>query len=249
MELIDRYGGLGVISLTNQEIEKVQVLREIISKNGIKDFIGRDSPRTPEYTALMEELFPAFPPSYCNGINNCITVIKRESDRFMDKNNNLLGKCEELVIDSRLKLKERNHNFYQADLSIVFPNGKENNNYLMTVSLLSYNLDVIDDVAELLGKRENPAVAAPQGIPWWDKFHQQKDKDKQIGFAEVPSLGTVRAVYEKAERLVDDCDRRVNVCRKDIDVLRQDSIEHPNLMVRLESRSMYNGILRGLTNQ
>lgn len=241
MKLIDRYGGLGVIALNEQEEEKIHTLLGLITLNGRRDFLGRDSPRTPEYNALMEEFFPAFPRSY--------KVIRRDSSRFLDKNNNPLGRCEELVINGRITLKGDNCR-NDVELSIVFPNGNENKHYLMTVSLHPlYQLDVVDDVAELLGKRENSSVSAPQDIPWWDTFHQQKEKDKQIGFAEVPYLGTIRAIYDKALRLVDECDRRVTVSRKDIDILRQDAAENPNLFVRSESKSMYSGILRGLTNK
>lgn len=240
MELKDRFGGLGVISLSQNETEKVQTLNEIISKNGIKDFIGRDSQKTPEYNAIMEELFPVFPLSY--------DVCKRNTNRFLNKTMNPLGDCSELVIRSKLYPKGK---LGEAELSIVFPNGQHNKDYLMTISLhYLYKFDVIDDVAQLLGKREIPAVSAPQKILWWDRFRHEIDTtENYFGFAEVPYLGMIRKVYDNAMRLVDDSEMRISVCRKDLDVLRNDAAEHPNVVIRKQSKSMYNSLLETLTNQ
>ena len=242
MELIERIGGLGRMQLSAEEKVKVNALREIISQNGFKDFLGRDSSRTGEYNSLMEELFPAFPLSY--------DVLKRKTDRFLDNFSKQMGSCDELVVRSTLSLKGNRHGYNDAQLLLVLPNDPGGNkDYLMTVALHpSYQLDPIDDVAARLGERENPPVSSPQRIKEWGCYHKEI-RDSDLSFAEVPSLGVVRSVYERAVSLINECDQRISVSKNDLDTLRTDAASHPNLVVRRGSAGLYADLLKGLTEQ
>lgn len=247
MELIDRIGGFGKIQVTELEHQKLQELKEIILISGQKHILGELNRSTGDFERLMRELFPDFCLMKGAGIrgmrsSNSYTTAWSESHYHQD-----LPRALEMSIGSWLSVP-REHGRNDVDLTIIMPTitpAKEGaNEYFMSMVLEGiYQPNCVDDVVEVLGKREKPVIMGAQRI------RNNSPVGNYFGIADVPRLGAVLDLYLRAAHLVEHAAGSIKVSSPELDTLRQDGVKHPNIALRELSQARYDQALRALTNQ
>ncbi len=243
MELIDRIGGFGKIQVTELEHQKLQELKEIILISGQKYILGELNKSTGDFERLMRELFPDFPLVKGAGIHgmqsrNSYTTAWSKNHYHQD-----LPQSLELSIGSRLSVAQSGSR-NDGDLAIIAPLQEGENEYFMSVIVEPmYQPNCVDDVVEVLGKREKPVIMGAQRI------RNNSPVGDYFGVADVPRLGAVLDLYLRAAHLVEHAAGSIKVSSPELDTLRQDGVKHPNIALRELSQARYDQALRALTNQ
>ncbi len=200
MELINRIGGLGKFSVLPAEGRAIQELQRLASHYTIKYGISPDNQEIHTFKEIMKGLFPDYP------------LVARSS---MWSGRSLLrqnwyegpGAVQELVIDSRLALNRKGLRT-DTSLRILKPADGKDLEYFMTVMVDdSYVPDCRDDVAQILGRRENPPLWGLWQIP-------ERRVPPRYGIAEVDRLKVALRVQQEAFRMVEPVRRSLNQLRE-----------------------------------
>lgn len=237
MELVERLGGIGKIKIEGEEKEHLEELWVRTSSGRIESLTLGDSypqyqPDKRIFRDLMQKLFPAF--ELETSWDGTFRVIERTNNYYQG-----LGSCLERVVGSRLPIA-RELGRQEVELRIIKPPPEEE--YFMTVTLHSlYRSDAVDDLVDLLGSREKPAIVGATQI----KSTNASDKF-QYGLADVPALGKILQLYQRAAIKVDNAFRDVGISPEQLGVLRHDSLGHENIAVRELSAARYQKVLRDL---
>lgn len=236
MELIDRIGGLGKIRVTPDEDAKIKQLFEIVASEGRKCFLSENCEHAPAYDALMKDFFPAY--QRVNG-----EVPRRAGFRDNNPFYQGVGKYTDITIRNRLPLS-RVIGHQDVCLEILNSTSWAKNEYFMAVTLDStYRPDCIDDVVSILGARETPPITEVQLMPL-----PQDYSSTEYGIADVPRLGTVIELYQRATALTGKSLDITGASFNQLNILRRDAQEHENLAVRELSHSRYEQLLEKLTS-
>ena len=236
MELVERLGGIGKIKIEGEEKEHLEELLVRTSSGRIESLTLGDSypqyqPDKRIFRNLMQKLFPAF--ELKTTMDGAFLVIARNNDSYRG-----LDQCKERVIDSRLffgrEPRER-----EIELRIIMP--KEEEYYMTMVLPSSYHPDAVDDLVNLLGAREKPAIVG--AAPIMLKYSPERP---EYGLADVPALGKILQLYQRAAIKVDNAFRDVGISPEQLGVLRHDSLGHENIAVRELSAARYQKVLRDL---
>ncbi|MDO8656597.1 MAG: hypothetical protein Q7K45_05135 [Nanoarchaeota archaeon] len=237
MELIDRIGGLGKIKVTPEENGKIKQLWELVVSEGKKCFLNENCEHAPAYDALMKDFFPAY--QRVNG-----EVPRRAGFRDNNPFYQGVGKYTDITIRNRLPLS-RVMGHQDVCLEIIHSSFRAENEYFMTVTLDStYKPDCVDDIVSILGTRETPSITEVQLMPLPPDY-----SSTQYGIADVPRLGTVLELYQRATALAGRSNQIVHASSEQLNLLRKDAKEHENLFVREGSATKYHKLLEALTNQ
>ena len=199
MELINRIGGLGRFSVLPAEERAIQELQHLASHYTIKYGISPDSQEIHTFKEIMKGLFPDYP---------LVARSSMWSGRAWVHQNwyEGPGAVQELAIDSRLTF-DRKGPRTDTNLRIIKPENGKDLEYFMTVMIDdSYVPDCRDDVAQILGRRENPPIRGLQQIP-------EKRVPRRYGIAEVDRLKVALRVQQEAFRMVEPVRRSLNQLR------------------------------------
>lgn len=240
MELIDRIGGFGQVMLTVPEQQMLGEISEIASTAGKSYILGEMNEQTGRYERIMKDLFPMIPLIKSAGVgplfsNTYYLQILDKSHRYEE-----FPEGAELQIGSRLFIGETK----MVDLRVLIPRKAQQKGYFMSVVVGDhYQLGCIDDIVKVLGERETPTIKGIQMIKNKPTLHPD------YGIAEVPQLRTVLKLYEKAAQLLYNVHETIKVYVPELNVLREDALQHKNLALRKLSAVEYHKTLEALTHQ
>lgn len=248
MELTTRFGGLGIVSLTEKEKNALERIVTIARGNGILFVLAGEEELKAGYKALCEEIFPSLslslgPRSY----NKCWSAHSSKTPLLKENN-------KEYYETIRISL-ERYHRdpklIYRPSFSIkpelqlfLEKDGEIRSEHPMALYVMNYDKDCIDDLVDLLGERENPTIKSPQVIPY---SYNIDYKERFIGFAEIPFFKKITQLYERAEYLVSNAQGIIDISHKELTKLREDKETHTNTFVKRGSKQLYEESLRTLS--
>ena len=199
MELINRIGGLGKIVVSVREENALKEAWNLASLQTIKYGIFPDDKQTQQFKKIVKGLFTDYP---------LVARSSMWSGRAWIHQNwyEGIGSVQELAIDSRLPF-DRKGPRTDTNLRIIKPENGKDLEYFMTVMIDdTYVPDCRDDVAQILGRRENPLLYGLQQIP-------EKRVPPRYGIAEVDQLKVALYVLQQATRLVEPMRKSLNELR------------------------------------
>ena len=199
MDLIDRIGGLGKIEVSAAEERAIEELQYLASHYTLKYGILPDNSETQKFKEIMGGLFPEYPLVARSSMWSGGALLRPNEYAG-------IGLVRELVIDSRLPFDKKGPRT-DTNLRILKPEHGRDLEYFMTVMVdNTYIPDCRDDVAQILGRRENPTLRGLQQIP-------EKRVPPRYGIAEVDKLKVAVRVLQKAARLVQKVRKSLNELR------------------------------------
>lgn len=240
MQLLERFSGLGKVLVTAEEDQNIRELSEIVSNDRIKCYLQFECEHVEKYQALMKNLFPELK------IRDDTIGYDVGLHPFCRSNRSCAGPsyATEMVIDNRLPIG-RTVGQQDVELRIIMPQKREDKEYSMTLALhMLYTIDCVDDIVDILGMREKPPIEEAQLIPTL-----KENSINTYGIADVPRLGTVIELYQRAATLAGNAYRVVGASLDQLNLLRRDAKEHENLAVRELSQKKYRTLLETLTEQ
>jgi hypothetical protein len=193
-------------------------LFEILDNDELK-CPGHRPEKKVRFRELMKGLFPEFPlkeaPTY-----NAFT---RENNSYTIPN----GK-KEAVINSLLILPGKQRTV--EELRIITPeNISDEAAFYVTLTLHSlYERDCVDDLVDKLSR--GVGILSPQLIP---------EERPNYGLPEVCNLNAVVKYFGFANELLERSPEFLGIKRKDVEVLRDDALNHQNAAVRNMSEERY----------
>jgi len=245
MELIGREGGFGIFQLDRKERVLLDKMHALASgQHNFKKSYSLGWPRdseTQEFSALARDLFPEVPFDHSSYTVYC----PQETSHYYRP----FAPYVELRIDSHFPegtiINEHGNN--RSGLTILFSELAEQNQYPVSMALLEfYKPGVADDIVDILKSREMPVLEGLTHLPFAGRT--EKDQDRGYGIAEVHRLGSVLKLYGRSNVLVQNSKNLTGVSKHGLGILRRDSMDHENLVMRDLSRERYQKELQRLVN-
>ncbi|MBI4148786.1 hypothetical protein HY490_05835 [Candidatus Woesearchaeota archaeon] len=221
MQLLEKTGCWGKVGVNHNEDEILQyILNEL--KIYSRQAVQGDMPQ--KFKRLMNDLFPAF---------------YRGDETYAHNSIGIIGALEGHV-STHLRMAGNN---YWTKLIIHKPDDKRE--YCMVVLFPDrYIQTCTDDLVEVIGqnerKRGNHRVERVEKISDNCRFREW------FGIFDIPNLSRIFGCYESAEYLLGRSKEIAGASLNEINVLRTDSLEHKNLVVRRESKKEYEKLLQML---
>jgi hypothetical protein len=228
MELISKDDGLGTFRLTETEFNLLQRIKKVTSSNLY--LANNNYDQTPELIAAVHELFPELP-------------LQPEAEQctfpFSYQQNYPYDPITEFRFRAGAPPGIFNVEYKQAlELNIKIPlTVKMDNQYSMTVRLIQYTPNCVDDMVKKLGKREKEPIIGVARLGY-----------NSYGIAEVHDLNRVFATYQRAVELFEKSLETIGISKSELWVLRRDGQYHENLVIRELSRERYQEELLRLIN-
>lgn len=232
MKLYERIGGLGRVELTKEENKAFGELLDMFEKEGkvvayapgragllLNDYSG---PVSQNVRSTVSRIFP-----FTSEFTETFTAAHLEK-AALNVGRGLYDKIQFGITSTSLK-----HNSYDSKVYILKPSGDRGGSVVVTLTLASYQPDVVDDLATMLGKASQTPLVGPLPIRSDDP-----DLNKKYGVADFPRFTEIQQLYERAAELINN--QKWNVLENHpLNRLRKDAAKHPNLAVQEASRQMY----------
>lgn len=232
MKLYERMGGLGRVELTEEENKALGELLDMFEKEGklVPYAPGREGISLNDYSgpvsrnvrSIVSRLFP-----FTSEFTETFTAA------YLEKAALNIGRGVYDNIHFGLKATSLKHYSYDSKVHIFKPSGDRGCSAVVTLSLASYQPDVVDDLATMLGKTYQMPLVGPLPI-----HSKHPDLNEKYGVADFPRFKEIQQLYERAAELINNQKWSVQE-NHPLNILRRDATEHPNLAVREESEHMY----------
>jgi|SRR3989344_9665520 len=232
MELYEKMGGFGRVELTEEENKTFGELLDMFKKEGKQVYYapGREGislndysgPRSQKVQSIVSRLFP-----FASEFTETFTAA------YLEKGALNIGRGVYDNIHFGLKATSLKHCSYDSKVHIFKPSGDRGSSAVVTLLLNSYQPDVVDDLATMLGKAHQTPLVGPRLIN-----SDHLDLNKKYGVADFPRFKEIQQLYERAAELINN--QKMSVLKNHpLNSLRRDSLKHPNLAVREASEHMY----------
>lgn len=232
MKLYERISGLGRVELTIEENKAFGELLDMFEKEGtvvnyapgraglsLNDYSG---PISRNVQSTVSRIFP-----FTSEFTETFTAAHLEKAALN------IGRGLYDNIHFSLKATTLKHCNYDSKVHIFKPAGDRGGSAVVTLLLNSYEYDVVDDLATMLGKASQTPLVGPLPI-----HSDHLDLNKKYGVADFPRFTEIQQLYERAAELLNNKERCV-YDNHPLNRLRKDALKHPNLAVQEESEHMY----------
>lgn len=235
MELVERMGGLGRVRLTEEENKALEELLHLFEKEGKQIYYapGREGISLGNYSPQRSKLIQAIASTLFPFASER-TFANRFSSAYLVNNATNVGRgvYDKITLGLGLALSLK-YNSYEGRLHLLKPSEDRGSLVVVTMSVASYEPDVVDDLATMLGKTYQSPLVGPRPID-----NEDLDLNRKYGLADLPRFKEVQKLYERSAEVINS-EKWSVVKDHPLNLLRKDSLEHPNLAVREASQQMY----------
>ena len=265
MELVERIGGFGIFQTTATETELLTEIRKLAENQhkSVPRYLGHIKryetnyvlgyttlgqtkiKETQMFVSLVRTLFPTFAIDTRETAD--VQYFKAYAHDKIKYVNVAGGKTVEVTphyTDQRVRKEP-------ICLEILFSEDCQYNIFPITVALpVGYVPNSVDDVVELLGRKEEPVLAPASLITiehgYVHTIDQGYVQSNSYGLADVDRLERILHLYHRASEMIEKCSETIGITKPELEILRRDTLKHENLVIRDLSRDRYQAELQRL---